>query len=215
MTEEEWLVCTQPLRMLKYLGDRASGRKLRLIGCGCCRRVWHLLTDTRARLAVECAERYADGIATDEERRHARHEAHVARGLAPNHSRLQQAIKVAYEVANPSPFDAAHSGGYIVAYVERERTADEQEELTQHTRVIRDIFGNPFHPVTILPEWLTSTVLALATGIYEEKAFDRMPILADALMDAGCSNEDILNHCRGPGPHVRGCFVVDLILGKE
>ena len=61
----------------------------------------------------------------------------------------------------------------------------------------------------------TETVFALATGIYTERAFDRMPILADALEDAGCDNADILEHCRGDGPHVRGCWVVDLILEKE
>jgi hypothetical protein len=79
---------------------------------------------------------------------------------------------------------------------------------------LRDIFGNPFRPVAFNPAWLTSTVLALARGIYDERAFDRMPILADALQDAGCDNDDILTHCRGPGPHVRGCWVVDLVLGK-
>jgi hypothetical protein len=81
--------------------------------------------------------------------------------------------------------------------------------------LLHDIFGNPFRPVTLNPTWLTSTVLALATGIYEEKAFDRMPILADALQDAECDNADILNHCRQPGEHTRGCFVVDLLLGKS
>jgi hypothetical protein len=65
------------------------------------------------------------------------------------------------------------------------------------------------------PAWLTSTVIALAKGIEDERAFDRLPILADALQDAGCDNADILDHCRGPGPHVRGCWVVDLVLGKE
>jgi hypothetical protein len=65
------------------------------------------------------------------------------------------------------------------------------------------------------PNWLTSTVRALADGTYEQKAFDRMPILADALQDAGCSDEQVLDHCRGPGPHVRGCWVVDLVLGKR
>jgi hypothetical protein len=80
---------------------------------------------------------------------------------------------------------------------------------------LRDIFGNPFHAVAINPSWLTSTVLTLAEGIYDERAFDRLPILADALQDAGCENADILNHCRSAGPHVRGCWVVDLLLGKE
>ena len=80
--------------------------------------------------------------------------------------------------------------------------------------LLRAIFGNPFRPVAVDPAWPTSDVVALAKGIYEERAFDRMPILADALQDAGCDNEDILSHCRGPGPHVRGCWVVDLVLGK-
>ena len=93
-------------------------------------------------------------------------------------------------------------------------------ELQQHahhpraSHLARDIFGNPFRPAALDPSWLTSTVVTLARGIYEERAFDRMPILADALQDAGCDNEDVLNHCRGPGPHVRGCWVVDLVLGK-
>ncbi len=80
--------------------------------------------------------------------------------------------------------------------------------------LIREVFGNPFRPVALDPAWLTSDVLALARGIYTDRAFDRMPILADALQDAGCNNDDILNHCREPGTHVRGCWVVDLLLGK-
>jgi hypothetical protein len=78
----------------------------------------------------------------------------------------------------------------------------------------RDVVGNPFRPVALNPSWLTETVVALATGVYTGRAFDRMPILADALEEAGCDNADVLNHCRGEGPHVRGCWVVDLVLGK-
>jgi hypothetical protein len=81
--------------------------------------------------------------------------------------------------------------------------------------LIRCVFGNPFRPVTLDPQWRTSTVVDLARGIYDDRAFDRMPILADALQDAGCDSADALDHCRGPGPHVRGCWVVDLVLGKE
>jgi len=79
----------------------------------------------------------------------------------------------------------------------------------------REIIGNPFRPAATAPEWRTFTVLALAHGIYGERAFDRMPILADALQDAGCDSDDILNHCRCETVHVRGCWVVDLVLGKE
>jgi hypothetical protein len=81
--------------------------------------------------------------------------------------------------------------------------------------LIRDIFGNPFRPVTFGPAWRTATVASLAQASYDERAFDRLPILADALEDAGCTNADILGHCRGGGEHVRGCWVVDLVLGKE
>jgi hypothetical protein len=77
------------------------------------------------------------------------------------------------------------------------------------------IFGNPFRPVSFDPNWRTSTVVALAEGVYADRAFDRLPILADALEDAGCGHPDILAHCRGPGPHARGCWVVDLVLGKS
>jgi hypothetical protein len=80
--------------------------------------------------------------------------------------------------------------------------------------LLRDVFGNPFRPVSLDRARLTSDVVALARGIYDERAFDRMPILADALQDAGCTNEDVLAHCREPGEHVRGCWVVDLVLGK-
>ena len=90
-----------------------------------------------------------------------------------------------------------------------------RDELRELAHLARDIFGNPFHPVTFLPEWRTSTVLALAQQMYDSREFSAMPILADALQDAGCDNADILDHCRGPGPHVRGCWVVDLVLSKE
>jgi hypothetical protein len=80
--------------------------------------------------------------------------------------------------------------------------------------LIRDIFGNPFRPVTFSPAWRTDAVLTLARQMYDSRDFSAMPILADALQDAGCDNEDILNHCRSDGPHVRGCWVADLVLGK-
>jgi hypothetical protein len=83
-------------------------------------------------------------------------------------------------------------------------------------RDIHEVFGNPFRPVAFDPEWRTSDAMALATGIYEEKVFDRMPILADALQDAGCTSDDLLNHLRDPhATHVRGCWALDLVLGKE
>jgi hypothetical protein len=99
----------------------------------------------------------------------------------------------------------------------RARTRAEVEDrlFDEQARIVRDIFGNPYRPVTFDPHWHTSDVLGLARAIYDDRAFDRLPILADALMDAGCADEQVHGHCRGEGPHVRGCWVVDLVLGKE
>jgi hypothetical protein len=90
-----------------------------------------------------------------------------------------------------------------------------QAESTLQSDLLRDIIANPFRAVSMNCVWSTSDVIALAEAIYTERAFDRLPILADALEDAGCDHADILEHCRGPGPHVRGCWVVDLLLGKS
>ena len=98
---------------------------------------------------------------------------------------------------------------------------DQEIELLSRQRdwpggwLLRDIFGNPFRPVVADPRWLTETAVGIARGIYDDRAFERLPILADALQDAGCENADLLTHCREPGTHVRGCWVVDLVLGKE
>ena len=81
--------------------------------------------------------------------------------------------------------------------------------------LLRDIFGNPFRPVAFSPEWRTDTALALANQVYDNRDFAAMPILADALEDAGCACADILDHCRSSGRHVRGCWVVDLVTGRH
>jgi hypothetical protein len=92
--------------------------------------------------------------------------------------------------------------------------ADGTTEQEAQSQFVREVFGNPFRPIAIDPSWRTSTVVALAHGIYDERTFDRMPILADALQDAACDNDDVLNHIRGNGPHVLGCWALDALLGK-
>ena len=90
-------------------------------------------------------------------------------------------------------------------------------ERRAQAELVHDIFGNPFRPATIDPKWLAwndGTVPKLAQTIYDDRRFDLLPILADALEEAGCDDAGILAHCRGTGPHARGCWVVDLILGK-
>jgi len=84
------------------------------------------------------------------------------------------------------------------------------------SHLCRDVFGNPFRRVTFSPDWRTDTAVTLALQMYDTRDFSLMPILADALQDTGCDNEDVLNHCRDTSlTHVRGCWVVDLVLGRE
>jgi hypothetical protein len=102
--------------------------------------------------------------------------------------------------------------------VEVAKTRSERQRRLQRA-LVHCVFGNPFRPSSLLPgpvlTWNDGTVRRIAEGIYQARAFGRLPILADALLDAGCDDEAILAHCREPGPHVRGCWVVDLILGKS
>jgi hypothetical protein len=121
--------------------------------------------------------------------------------------------EVQLEMSQPPDWDPIAPFDVDIPPDEWETAIKEAVRRTQ-TQRLRDIFGNPFRPVTFDPSWQTSTVVALAKQMYESRDFSPMPILADALQDAGCDHADILDHCRGPGPHVRGCWVVDLVLGK-
>ena len=92
--------------------------------------------------------------------------------------------------------------------------SNESERVAQ-CNLIHCIFGNPFRSVVADPAWLTPTVVSIAIAIYQDRGFDRLPILADALEEAGCTNADLLLQCRQPGEHVRGCWVVDMLLGLK
>lgn len=220
VTEAEWLVATDTSRMLRHLRRRASDRKRRLFIAACCRRIWDLL-DEDGRGAVEVAERYADGAATDRDRQAAsgRLVPRILEGSAG-------AVTGAYGAVRKDVRDtrlhvgttlavaaAAGAGGDRRDRPHRQAAARQAEEAAQ-VAILRCMFGNPFHPVALDPSWLTSAVTALAQQMYAGRDFHAMPILADALQDAGCDDEQVMGHCRGPGPHVRGCWVVDLILGK-
>jgi hypothetical protein len=102
----------------------------------------------------------------------------------------------------------------IMAHVAEAAISDQERPLESayQARLLREIIGNPIRPAPIEPTWLTANVTTLAQAIYDESAFDRMPILGDALEDAGCNNTAVLEHCRSGGEHVRGCWVVDLLL---
>jgi hypothetical protein len=214
MTEAEWLACEDPRPMLELLTENASDRKLKLFATASFRHITDLLPDSEQQRAIEMLEQMAEGTATKEARSTAIRDAHSAippedwvdDGVPADH--LHFVALILYRALASS--DAA---GHAV-HAARGREDGAAERRVQ-SRLIRDLFGNPFRPVTVDTEWLTSTVIALAQQMYDSRDFSAMPILADALQDAGCENADILTHCRGPGPHVRGCWVVDLVLGKE
>jgi hypothetical protein len=178
------------------------------------------------------AERFADGNATEQERATFSGGRYFESKVLSNS--LMSAIgAVGRAVARPMTVTEAGycqssvNESYVHAAAEKrtwddieyyESAARPLEEYTTniHSALLREILGPlPFRPVTIDPRWLTSTVIDLGQAICDERAFDRLPILADALMDAGCASEETIAHCRGPGLHVRGCWVVDKLLGKE
>jgi len=226
MTEAEWLGCSDPTAMLNFLAGKASHRKLWLFACGCCRRHSILLADVRCRTAVETGERYADGIASSYELAEASEEAFCRRAdLGQSGGILEaMAMAAAFAVIDPADRDpnlpaltVAESVKFTSAEVLNvaQLAGTTNDEVAAQCHLLRDIFGFIFRPVTVDPRWQTSTVVDLADAIYHERAFDRMQILADALMDAGCDSESIITHCRQLTEHVRGCWVVDLLLAKE
>ncbi len=226
MTEEEWLTQLRlPQWMVIYLNDQGASRtksgrrKYRLFACQCCRDVWKWLPDDRLHDAVMTAEEFADGLRTKEELEAAR--AGVVR-LADDSGpfghakqRVRVAIDMAIATTDAQAFSAAFEMTATEAPLGGQLRTNSDRDDTHLCRLIRDIFGNPFRPVTFAPEWRSSSAVGLAQSMYESRDFSPMPILADALEDAGCDNPDILAHCRAENAvHVRGCWVVDLVLGK-
>jgi hypothetical protein len=245
MKDAQWLAYRgEPKGLLVLLGHRASKRKRRLFGCACCRRIWHLIGDERSRWAVGVAERFADGLATDEELTAAwtaaldvahnpfghlgapaawacTNVAHQQAGIAVNASYNALDAVQAFTLG-----DRPHGPWTLEVQALRNQPWD--EECATQCQLVRDIFGNPFRPLPpkignrVWEEqksgwlaWNEGVVWKLAQSIYDDGAFNYLPVLADALEEAGCHDTDILAHCRGQGPHVRGCWVVDLLLGKE
>ena len=202
MTEEEWLCTDRVDAMLRYVRSqrgRLEGyeRRLRLLSCAALRR--EELPDDRLLQYLDIAERYADG----EVSRTTVEQYQWELAVTFFHWLKSPAVERCHQVLSPRAHRAEHCYDHL-------RKDDPFRAL------IRDIFGNPFRPGTFSPEWRTDTALSLARGMYESRDFSAMPILADALQDAGCDNDDILNHCRDAKQvHVRGCWVVDLVLGKE
>jgi hypothetical protein len=210
MTEAEWEACDHVgSLMVARRGWKRTTRKLRLLVCSYFRRIWHLPSDA-GRTAIEVAERHADGWATNDE-------LHAVQPALDREATMNVAdIGIHYAAAPNRVFRSwATTALFHAARAVAERGPQRLAEDLAQCYLVRDVFGNPFRPVTLDRSWLTPTVLALARSTYDNRAFDHLPILADALEDAGCSDAVILDHLRGPGPHVRGCFALDLVVGKS
>ena len=225
MTEAEWDACDDPTRMLEAVAPaapergtlarrwlarlgfgskrpvfQASERKLWLFDAACARRMWTGLNEAH-RVAVEAMERCVDG---DEKR-----DAAVAASRAAWASNL--IVSTGFELS-------ARMAGYLRRSQYAFCLYRLNDDLTMHAALVREVFGNPFRPVALDLSWLAwndGAVRKLAQAIYDGRAFGRLPLLADALEDAGCADAAILAHCRGGGEHVRGCWVIDWLLGKE
>src|SRR5262245_43074535 len=216
MTEAEWQTCDDPQEMLDLLLDKGRERKLRLFACACHRDALRFWLQTEANFTtfvdwVRATERYADELAAFAEWKVA-----CTRLQATGYSSKDLAVR--YEDARAQTVDAADFSAEYAGWHGGADYAESQhaDQFRREALFLRDIFGNPFRPVTFSPEWRTNTALALARQMYESRDFSVMPILADALQDAGCDNEDILSHCRDiKHPHVPACRVVDLVLDKK
>ena len=206
MTEEEWLACRETHPMLAHIKAYVEQRKSSLLVIACFNLAWNALPDTCRDWVVA----FGDEV-----------EGHPVRRLVE--AKWMDVVDWFHDLAAPDGerryallnLSTGGQTGYWAEdhFPERSGLAWAEAEA-EHASLLRDIFGNPFRPVTVDPSWLTSTVVAVARQMYESRDFSPMPILADALQDSGCEEERVLGHCRGPGPHVRGCWVCDLILGK-
>ena len=219
MTEEEWTHCENPGTMIEHLGDRATSRKVRLFNSSSVRLLCGRAKNERVRAILATAEQMADGIASRAEIVRARWAARKIKQEFPPAPQYEPVWDCVEAVAD-DPFRSF--GGIQVCTtcivspaLGPEWRAALWRDAPTWVNLLRELFGNPFRPVTIDSAWLTPTVTALAETIYEEQAFDRLPILADALEEAGCINQEILSHLRKSGEHVRGCWVLDLILSKD
>lgn len=229
MTEADWLTCDDPEPMLAHLGPTVSERKLRLFICACCRRLRSWLRDERSQHALEVAERYADGGSSVKELAATRSAAEKVawnglwyiRWYRPG----REAVAARHCVKEGSPVAAG-----VIAYatvLEDARAAMPwviiwAEALSikraEQACLLRDLFGNPFRPASVDPAWLAwndGCVAHLARAIHDQHDFGDLPILADALTDAGCYDETILDHCRSRSSHARGCWVVEALRGQQ
>ena len=244
VTEAEWLACVDPAPLLEHLNETdpvprsrpflealrqapevKDLRKSLRFGIECCRRIRHLLHETPLGKIIEKGETYLAGTATWQTVtdvfdsllwRDGSATWAAARAVCEHLIRLDL-VSVARDAALALGYEVAYRDGRESSWMV-DRPAVVRAEKSVQAALVRDIFGNPFRPSPVQITGVSSQhrlIRVMAETIYAEQTFADLPILADALEEAGCDNADILAHCRGDGPHARGCWVVDLLLGNE
>jgi hypothetical protein len=244
MTEAEWLAGTDLAAHVRFASERLSPRRQRLLAVAFCRAAAHLFNEPELDEALVGIDHFADDIATpgavERVRQRCRdiaqqsyelYRTSVDRGVTDgleDYVRSELAWSVSYATNNPVP--VAEVGAKVATTLAQALTktvvlvpvasaaydAAIAEQMCVMRSVVWEVTGNPFRSAAFSAEWRTDTAVAIARQVYESREFSAMPILADALQDAGCDNDDVLNHCRDTSlGHVRGCWVVDGVLGKE
>jgi hypothetical protein len=230
MTEEEWLTCEDPASMLNPFEATASNRRKRLLALACCQRLSEFLQVKELQHALAVLDRWIEGASDSEERKQARKaalavvpEQFPASAAWAVQQLLQRgkfsALAVLWRLHYAREDEAsarAYRANLSDAAIQQARAEALWAERREQCHLVREVFGNPFRPVTFSPSWRTDTAMSLAKQMYESREFSAMPILADALQDAGCDSDELLNHLRDTtAAHVRGCWALDLVLGKE
>ena len=241
MTEADWLTGTDFAAHVRFAADRLSPRRQRLLAAGFCRAVSHLFDHPDLSAALAVVEWYADGRDSIVELEKARqacrvlaqqaHDAYarqvdgdgsgaagdvrheLAWAVACAASGQLTVADVGYRAANAA-VQARTGAALLVPVASAASDAAATEQALVMRGVVWDVVGNPFRPVAFAPDWRTDTAVSLARHMYDSREFSAMPILADALQDAGCDSDDVLNHCRHESGHVRGCWVLDGVLGR-
>lgn len=228
MTEDQWLCCTSALRMLEYLRGKGSDRKLRLFACACCRRAWGRLPDPRNRDLVAAVEDHPDGTFDDPDL-----QAAITGSSAREWEFGDEPAYWAAKYLGRGFYEMTAAGSALVVALQVAVLADLAEggrgreaEGEVQAALLRCVFGPlPFRAVRVEPEWLSwsdGLVVRLARAADVERQMPtgtldnaRLAVLADALEEAGCTDDEVLRHLRQQGGvHVRGCWVLDLLLNE-
>ena len=203
MTEEKWATCRDPRQILDYHTMKKDPRRLRLLAAACVRRAVPEGSPSLFEQVIGTAEAYAESKVDRAAFLAARKAVRKATREARRRNDLLDALRWLTD-------DAMEALTGAIETIRPKNPAGRAAEC----ELIRCLFGTPDGPPAIDPAPITATVHALAEGISADRAFDRMPVLADALEEAGCTDSAVLLHCRRPGAHASGCWVIDRLLGK-